>query len=279
MQSQHTKLAALLSVSLVSSFVVVVLLAGPALAGPTYQVTETGIGVQLRNSPSMSDVKGSGGPKDGNSFELVCQAWGEAVGPNGNRVWDRIRWNGQEGFIPDTWTTTPTAANQFVSGVPECGSNLQGSSPNLQGSSPCLQGGCPAPPAAPATAAPVNSTIEGAIAWASRPDHLGTTTYVGLCLQFVYDAYMQAGKDIGRADSAFAWWNNHASTQHRGDTAAPRGALVFWGPTSTNPYGHVALALGDGAAISTYERLDRTIHRMSIAERNTTHPYLGWVLP
>ncbi len=89
-------------------------------AGPTYQVVNTGgVGVRLRNSPSINDIKGPG-PKEGASFELLCQTLGDPVGSYSNRVWDRIRWADQVGFIPDTYTNTPTVANQFVAGVPRC---------------------------------------------------------------------------------------------------------------------------------------------------------------
>ena len=90
-------------------------------AGPTYQVVNTGgVGVRLRNSPSINDIKGPG-PKEGASFELLCQTLGDPVGSHSNKVWDQIRWAGQVGFIPDTYANTPTVANQFVPGVPRCG--------------------------------------------------------------------------------------------------------------------------------------------------------------
>ncbi len=90
-------------------------------AGPTYQVVNTGgVGVRLRNSPSINDIQGPG-PKEGASFELLCQTLGDPVGNRSNKVWDQIRWAGQVGFIPDTYDNTPTVANQFAPGVPRCG--------------------------------------------------------------------------------------------------------------------------------------------------------------
>lgn len=103
----------------------VVTIAGPvgvAEAGPVYQVVNTGgIGVRLRNSPRINDIKGPG-PLEGASFELLCQTTGDAVGARNNRIWNYISWRGQQGYIPDVYANTPTIANQFVPGVPRCGS-------------------------------------------------------------------------------------------------------------------------------------------------------------
>jgi hypothetical protein len=117
-------------------------IAGPfgiAEAGPAYQVVNTGgVGVRLRNTPNLNDIKGPG-PAEGASFELICQTTGEPVGARSNRVWNYISWNGQQGFIPDVYANTPTVANQFVPGVPQCGAPA------------------PSAPAAPATPAPTAS--------------------------------------------------------------------------------------------------------------------------
>ena len=141
---------------------------------------------------------------------------------------------------------------------------------------------------APLTAATVTQTADqaaaspatdGALAWARS--QLGAATYQGWCLQFVYDAYQAGGGvDIGVAPSAVDWWNAHPDVQHPGDVNPPAGALVFWGPTSYNPYGHVALAEGGDIVISSEERAITTIHEFSIADRNATgYPYLGWIQP
>ena len=115
-----------------------------ASAGPVYQVVNTGgIGVRLRNSPSFNDIKGPG-PQERASFELLCQILGDPVGRYSNRVWDQIRWNGQVGYIPDTYASTPTRANEFVPGVPRCGTPA---------ATPALT---PAPATAPAPAATPN---------------------------------------------------------------------------------------------------------------------------
>ena len=121
-----------------------------------------------------------------------------------------------------------------------------------------------------------NPTAEAAIAWARGK--LNQNYDYLLCLKFVWEAYQAAGKDIGTSYSAVTWWNAHQSAQHT-DLNVPRGALVFWGATADNPDGHVALAEGGDTVISTAERQSTVVHEFSIADRNKTRPYLGWVMP
>jgi surface antigen len=135
-------------------------------------------------------------------------------------------------------------------------------------------------PVQPAGAVSVMGTPaeDGAVAWAQG--QLGSDGYNGYCLQFVYDAYSAAGLDIGAAPSAVDWWNANPDRQHVGDTNPPEGALVFWGATSTNPYGHVAISEGGDTLISSAERSSTDIHEFSLADRNAGgYPYLGWILP
>ena len=133
----------------------------------------------------------------------------------------------------------------------------------IQGSSPCIQGSC------------VTAQEDSAVNWAAAQD--GSTGWDGWCLVFVYDAYQQAGVDIGHSESAYTYWQEHPDQQRGGPV--PEGALVFWGPTDGNPYGHVAIATGDGHAWSTAEREYSGVHLMSIDERNASKPYLGYILP
>jgi len=136
--------------------------------------------------------------------------------------------------------------------------------------------------ASPASAA--SSAVESAISWAES--HLGQEVYVGNCLQFVHDAYLDgAGVQIGSASTAVSYWKNHGTSQHPGDTNPPRGALVFWGATSSNSAGHVGTSLGNGEVISSYSYPKTTlnslaVHEFSIAVRNAGgYPYLGWLAP
>ena len=137
------------------------------------------------------------------------------------------------------------------------------------------------------TASPAQATVTvsstpaeaAAIGWAQS--QLGSTSYDGLCQGFVEDAYSAgAGVDIGTAASAIDYWNAHPDLQHAGDLNVPSGALVFWGATDANPYGHVALSEGGDLALSSEERSNYGVHEMSIAERNAAgYQYLGYILP
>lgn len=110
-------------------------------------------------------------------------------------------------------------------------------------------------------------------------NRLGQTAYVNLCLKFVHDAWLSVGKNIGTASTAAAYWRAHGG--HQSGTRPPRGALVFWDGRAGYPEGHVAISLGGGYAVSTYERSTTTVHILSIADRNRTHgaSYLGWLMP
>lgn len=115
-----------------------------------------------------------------------------------------------------------------------------------------------------------------AINWAAG--RLGQNVYAGWCLQFVYDAYLQAGVNIGGAGSADKWARTHSLNT---STTPPPGALVFWYGSPGDHYdGHVALSVGGGYTISTEELTTLTVHVMSIAARNNAgKPYAGWIMP
>jgi len=85
-------------------------------------------GIYLRDGTSMSNVRRitSRYMYYGNTFELICGTWGEAVGPNANRRWHSVYVingpaTGQTGWIADRYTNTPNLANQYTPGEPECG--------------------------------------------------------------------------------------------------------------------------------------------------------------
>jgi LGFP repeat len=125
-------------------------------------------------------------------------------------------------------------------------------------------------------AARISSATASALNWAAG--YLGTDAYDSWCLQFVHDAYKQAGKDIGGGYSAATYASAHRS-QLSTSTTPPPGALVFWWGTPGYPDGHVALSVGGGWTISTSERSSYSVHVMSIADRNATKPYAGWLMP
>lgn len=120
----------------------------------------------------------------------------------------------------------------------------------------------------PALAAP---SSEGAIEWAMA--RTGQHDWDGWCLKFVRGAFQGRSS----ADDAYKFYvglgqpNTGAATDK-----IPRGALVFFGPTPTNPYGHVAIALGGGRMIGALLGQLSGIQTTSITYvRN----YVGWANP
>lgn len=87
-----------------------------------------GDGVALRYAPTATGkiqpliVWG-----DGHAAPVICQAWssdGSAVGPNVNRIFDKVAFAGYAGdtWIPDAYVMgTAPYANQFAPNVPRCG--------------------------------------------------------------------------------------------------------------------------------------------------------------
>jgi cell wall-associated NlpC family hydrolase len=129
------------------------------------------------------------------------------------------------------------------------------------------------------SAATDSAATDAAIAWAKAQQ--GSSNWDNYCLKFATDAYRNAGVDIramaGDNSSALSYWNTYSGAKYT-DANPPAGALVFWNADSYNQYGHVAISLGDGTAISSYERSTHGVHIFSIAERNATKPYLGYVV-
>jgi hypothetical protein len=120
-------------------------------------------------------------------------------------------------------------------------------------------------------------TVEQAIAMlASHPTGWGGYGVRGHCEGYMTRAYGHAG---GYA-SAIAHWNAPGPKQTSG--IPPRGALVFWGPTSSNAYGHVALSVGGGRVISTdFDGRGWAPGRISEGPIESVKfgPYLGWRAP
>lgn len=152
---------------------------------------------------------------------------------------------------------------------------------------PGAQGFVSANRASSHTLVPSCSTIRAyqAARWAGTK--LKHNDYVGECLAFVSAAWSYSGKSIcsgcNSSTTAYQYWSNSSYWSGKGtrvatrSVQAPVGAAVFWGPVAGYPEGHVAISIGDGYAISTYERSTTSIHILKISERNATHPYLGWI--
>lgn len=84
----------------------------------------------------------------------------------------------------------------------------------------------------------------------------------------------------GDSSSTVRFWDSYAGTKHPPSDNPPPGALVFWGATSSNPYGHVAISEGSGKAVSTLERSYSGVHEMTIAYRDQQgYGQLGYIIP
>jgi cell wall-associated NlpC family hydrolase len=146
-----------------------------------------------------------------------------------------------------------------------------------------IQGsGTPCAMTASNSSASQSAAEQSAVSWAQAQE--GSTQWDGLCLQFVSDAYSQAGVDLsaqaGASDSAIDYWNTYGGTKNPPSEDPPAGALVFWGATSSNPYGHVAISEGNGMAVSSLERSYTGVHELTIANRdNQGYTQVGWIMP
>ncbi len=124
-------------------------------------------------------------------------------------------------------------------------------------------------------------TCEDAFAFANRQVTTGSTAWYRLCLGFVSTAY--GGTFAGYYSAATAATAvTAAGGMHNTSLAdTPRGALLWWGPTPRNPYGHVALYAGNGLVISNDVTGRGTIGTVPFEWFATHwgHPYLGWSAP
>lgn len=111
-------------------------------------------------------------------------------------------------------------------------------------------------------------------------NRIGQSIYVNECLRFVQDAWAFAGNNIGPGGTAANYWHNYNGPRQT-SSRPPRGALMFWDGRPGYPEGHVAISLGGGYAVSTYERSTVPVHIMSIDARNDQFGayYLGWITP
>lgn len=234
----------------------------PAAQAAGYSVGYTGgDGVALRSAPAAgARLSPMVIWRDGTPVTIICQTWSQdGVGPRANHIFNRVAYPARSAptWIPDAYVAGTAAANQFTPGIPRCDS---------------------APTPAPAPAPAPTSAADKAIAWMSA--QLGSRKYDGLCLAAVYQAYLSAGRNITAGlpygpshDSAYSYWTV-ARNRHAGDRNPPRGALVFFRSAAGAP-GHVAISLGNGQMISTWDGRTRGIHTMAIRAYDPSR-YLGW---
>lgn len=232
-------------------------------------------GVYLRNSADINNVNRDAGHfvSYGTQAQLLCYAWGTAVGPYANRIWHDVTIltgpnTGKSGWISDHWMNTPVSTNQPTPGESQCGAT-------------------PPPPPPP----PAPSTAQKAINWATG--QLGSAAWNNLCLAFVRQAYTSAGDNIA-AQVSVGWGSNtypqdiwgHFRSGRTGTGTPPAGALVFYLAKSghSKTYSHVTIATdGSGNTISSSDTFNRAgVHRETLAQHAASgawNYYVGWWLP
>lgn len=213
---------AAVALSLAAGAVFGVATAEPAQAALSVSVINTdGQGVASRHAPRLDARNGYGAPA-GARVTTRCWTWGDAVGPNTNRLWWLIDYAGRTFYVADRYLSTPNVANRPPAGETQCG-----------------------------VSAPVSSREARAVDFARSQLGVRSTSltpdgmWSGWCELFVERAYGTSG----RYPSAQANFNaQRAAGRVRTDTNPPAGALVFyaWGS-----YGHVGVSLGGGQVIST----------------------------
>jgi cell wall-associated NlpC family hydrolase len=220
-----------------------------AMSSPIHLTTM----VNIRPTPDTSRAPVGTIPQ-GASPDFHCFTYGQNI--NGVNVWFNVTQAGVTGYYASFYDDahySSEAQLRATYGIPKCGAT-------------------PTPP-------PATSAAERAIGWMNA--RLGSTQYDSYCLAAVYQAYLAAGINItaGLASgpshgSAYTYWTV-ARNRHLGDRNVPRGGLVFFRSAAGAP-GHVAISLGGGRMISTYDGRTHAIHTMAISSYDPSR-FLGWV--
>ena len=116
------------------------------------------------------------------------------------------------------------------------------------------------------------SSCDKAQRWAINQVKNPSKGWSYLCLSFVTHAY---GRSSGAPTASAMWDGLSSKRKHPGDTNAPAGALMFWGPN------HVALSLGNRVLISTDVLGSGDAWVVSYATMQSVWnlDYLGWAEP
>lgn len=133
----------------------------------------------------------------------------------------------------------------------------------------------------PICVAPDNfdSWAEAAISWAM--DKIDSREWSNYCLRFVSNAFRQQGPEPeGEWDSAWEASQNLTLCKEE-PQFAPRGALIFFGKTADNQYGHVGICLGNRNLIHAYGevRIDDILLVDTLDKGRLIGQYIGWAYP
>ncbi|HVE80884.1 MAG TPA: SH3 domain-containing protein [Candidatus Dormibacteraeota bacterium] len=277
---------------------------GPAVAGSKqktktkaqasaccYKVQGTkGAGLRIRSGPGTEHSQ-VGSLAEGATVDIACQVRsGSNVG--GSTIWDQIS---GRGWVSDYYVTTPRF-NDFSPGIDRCGaaqpppqqptpatppepapappSEPSKPSPSEPSPAPSNDTPAPEPTPSPPSSPPPPSREQRAVSWArsqiGAAKQPNGSPWLNWCDRFVANAY---GRSTSGYHDANAHWSNLAKRGlvYAGNRSAPFGALVFW----TGRYGHVAVSLGNGRAITTPLTTDRAkkVREMAVSE---VKGYRGW---
>ena len=230
-----------------------VLVAAPAMADHGIYTTAT---VNVRSGPSTGYAV-IGTVPSGASPTYHCWTQGQNI--NGVDVWFNMTYGSVTGYISSYYDNSSYSTDAAITskyGIPNCST---------------------------ATSTPTGA--QKAINWAAA--RVGSTSYQGLCLTFVFDAYnygagvnlrYQVNYPIGSNTYPVDIWGKFT----RGTTGTgtpPAGALVFYASTTGDrTLSHVVLSVGGGNTISTADRIATPIHYETVAQHYYAK-YLGWWLP
>lgn len=121
-------------------------------------------------------------------------------------------------------------------------------------------------------------SAKAAVAWAQREANSKQGGWYRRCQNFVGQCYGHSSS--GYASARIAWRSIPASRKHPGNRTPPTGALLYY-DTPNNPYGHVALYMGN-ALLASNDYTVRDQIRVTPAgdiERAWRATYLGWAEP
>jgi cell wall-associated NlpC family hydrolase len=197
-----------------------------------------------------------GGIRSGTPVSMICWQDGpvSVVGNYASPRWFKVNGAGLTGFVHSSFVNHQT-------NVPNCAAT---------------------PPQPPAKSAALTWAMAhvGSLA-PTAAEKLGNPAdrWSGWCALFAYDAHkIGAGSStvlLGNANQALAGYQARGMVR---TGIAPAGALLFWGPTPGNSYGHVAIATADGKAVGTRGFANQYLP-VGIYEISAVPNYVGWVNP
>ena len=195
----------------------------PAWADPTFATMNDAGGIYWRSAPDWNTpvAQAGNGFYPGTAVSVRCYQSGTAVPGSADTMWVQASWASGpghgSGWINEHFINDGAPINQAAPGVPPC--NAPAPPPPAPTPTPA-----PTQPPAPSAPAPLSSA-QKAINWAQSK--LGQTAWDGLCLNFVYQAYLSgAGVNItgglpyaAAHNTAYTYWT--VAPNHHTDGRTP----------------------------------------------------------